>query len=163
MSETGGNANGPRANQIRNLVASLDEEAKNTLAAELARDRDVHDAARKTAVAEAVRTAVDEDKEELAAEAVRVAPPEAKKTAASEAVRTAPEAAKDDITAEAVRAAPPEAKKLAAAEAVRTAPAVNKQDVAAEAMRSLPSDEAREELARQFLPPPTQPVVDEIG
>jgi hypothetical protein len=37
---------------------------------------------------------------------------------------------------------------------------VNKQDLAAEAMKSLPSDEARQTVAREFLP--TQAIADRI-
>jgi hypothetical protein len=70
---------------------------------------------------------------------------------------------RNDLAAKVVREAlHGEAKKVAVAEAVSTAPDVNKQDVAVEAIRSLPSDEAREKVASQFLPPPTQPVTDEI-
>jgi hypothetical protein len=104
------------------------------------------------------------DRNDLAAKVVREAlHGEAKNVAAAEAVRTAVgEDAKQEVITAAVRAASPEAKKVAAAEAVSTAPDVNKQDVAVEAIRSLPSDEAREKVASQFLPPPTQPVTDEI-
>jgi len=106
----------------------------------------------------------EEDRNDLAAKLVREAlHGGAKKVAAAEAVRTAVgEEAKQEVITEAVRAASPEAKKVAAAEAVSTAPDVNKQDVAVEAIKSLPTDEAREEVASQFLPPPTQPVTDEI-
>jgi len=106
----------------------------------------------------------EEDRNDLAAKLVREAlHGGAKKVAAAEAVRTAVgEEAKQEVITKAVRAASPEAKKVAAAEAVSTAPDVNKQDVAVEAIKSLPTDEAREEVASQFLPPPTQPVTDEI-
>src|SRR5215216_6318633 len=98
----------------------------------------------------------EEDRNDLAAKLVREAlHGGAKKVAAAEAVRTAVgEEAKQEVITEAVRAASPEA--------VSTAPDVNKQDVAVEAIKSLPTDEAREEVASQFLPPPTQPVTDEI-
>jgi hypothetical protein len=51
-----------------------------------------------------------------------------------------------------VRIAPASAKERAAVEAVKTAPDQNKEDVAAAAVGSLPSEEAKREVARQFLP-----------
>src|SRR5215217_5035050 len=58
--------------------------------------------------------------------------------------------------------APVETKELAAVEAVITAPEQNKGDVAAAAVRSLPSEEAKREVARQFLPNPDNRTANEI-
>ena len=80
MSEVRATANGPHAGQISadqipGFLASLDEEAKKTLAAQLVSDKDVPDEARMAAVTNAVQTATDEAKHDLLAAAVDVAPP----------------------------------------------------------------------------------------
>jgi hypothetical protein len=73
---------------VQDLVGALDEEAKRALAAELVGE--VFDAEdRKIAVGEAVRTAPESARDEIAVEAAKAASPEAKKILAAEAVKSA--------------------------------------------------------------------------
>ena len=108
-----------------------------------------------------VGTLSDEDRKTLTAELVRDSfSAEDRKRAVSEAVKSAPQADQDDIATEAARAASPEAKKAVAAAAVRTAPELNEQDIATAALESLSSQQARQEVASQFLP--SQDVANQI-
>jgi hypothetical protein len=131
--------------QIRNLVANLDEVDKQSAATELVKDV-LNDEAKMVVAGEAMKTASGEAQQDLVAQAVRSADTvEAEKNVITQAVRSA-----DTV----------EARQAAAAEAVNSASAENKVKVAGEALDQLNTQQQKEVAKR--LPGPTQPTADEI-
>ncbi len=138
--------------QIKNLLAKLNEEDRQAAATELVRDV-LPDEAKMVVATEAMKTASGEAQQELITQAVKSADTvEAKKAAATAAVKTAVDGEKNEVVAQVVRSADTvEAKQAAAAAAVNSASPENRVKVAGEAVEQL-SPQQQKEVARQFLP-----------
>jgi hypothetical protein len=148
-----------RTDEIKTLVANLDEQGKQVVAAEAMKTASGD--AKQEVVAQAVKSAdTVEDEKNVVTQAVRSADTvEAKKAAAAEAVKTAVDGEKNEVVAQVVSVAPLEAKKAATAEAVNSASPENKVKVAAEGVEQLSATQQKELVDRL---PITQGTADQI-